>query len=387
MAGYLWQIRYALLTLLKAEVDAAVELETDDDVVLRRADGTLLSALQAKHSFQEQTISTSGAELWKTLRVWAGLVQNNTLASDTKLVLVLTGSLASDSPLSFLQSDGPRDPKDLAHLRSSLTKIATTASRADLKKAHSAWLALQDAQRASLLERVVLRSAQAQLPTVAHDIEAALRRRCLVKAEWLPLFTRMLYGWFDGLVDRRLGTGTCSVTSDELTNTLIGMRDDFSPTSLPSTTADAPHPTLEEELAREPRYLRQLHLLRAGNALQLVAVKMYHRGSAQRNDWLNSRLTSFQKLSIYDQELANNWEVEFAQATTTPSTSADAAIKQGERVYERCMSYRGGMGASTHTHVACGTYHILANAAGALHVGWHPHFDALLQDNKASGDK
>src|SRR5215467_3858068 len=144
MAGYLWQEGLALIELLRSSGIHKVEIETDDDVVLRRDHNELFTAVQAKHSLEPGTLTTTSPELWKTLRVWAADAKKPSTQRAKTLVLVTTRSIGAGSLLDVLQEGIQKSPPKLTALRKELEKIAAGRGNAELRASYQAWASLTE---------------------------------------------------------------------------------------------------------------------------------------------------------------------------------------------------------------------------------------------------
>src|SRR6202035_4569861 len=72
MLGYLFQVRYALALLLRAEnPESIISIEKFDDIAFEEG-GEPKELLQTKHrTTRTGSLSDSSADLWKTLKIWA----------------------------------------------------------------------------------------------------------------------------------------------------------------------------------------------------------------------------------------------------------------------------------------------------------------------------
>src|SRR4051812_13452781 len=104
LAGFEWQVHRSLLALFDLRVGQLVEIEVFDDVTVRFEGGTLLTALQTKHAFDDGTLTLRAVEWWKTLRAWIQLGTAGKLTSETTLLLCTTLTVSED--LLFLTEDG-----------------------------------------------------------------------------------------------------------------------------------------------------------------------------------------------------------------------------------------------------------------------------------------
>jgi hypothetical protein len=375
MAGYQWQLHQALIDLVDADLDAHVSIEQFDDVVLHRTRfGAVQTAFakQTKHSFGTDVMRDSSVDLWKTLRVWCSCWQQHPRPEE--FVLATTDTLHES--LSCLAPEAKRDPDDIVKLQARLDALASARGNADLKSAFDAWEQIPSADRASLLSRVKIETELARLAQAGPLLKDRLQRTGLQTAQ-LDFAYEHLLGWFTRTVQERLGPSGCTIERMELNDKLIEIHSLCQPGRLSTLHAGGPHPALDEELADDPVYLRQLALLDAEDDTLQYAVAMLYRARAERDGWLQRRVTGLLDLTEYDRDLRNRWE----QIRLRQPPEAQDEKQVGWEVYYSCMAYSGTLcGQAVATHVANGSYHLLANGKDdAPEVGWHPRFLELLE--------
>lgn len=106
-AGYLYQARLALTEALRyAYADSSIELaiERFDDVSFER-EGSAVELLQTKHHLKKSgDLTDSGADLLKTLRIWAeGTKADPSLPGRTRFTRVTTPQARQGSAASYLR--------------------------------------------------------------------------------------------------------------------------------------------------------------------------------------------------------------------------------------------------------------------------------------------
>lgn len=371
LAGYMWQLRMALLHLLELGEGSAVEVETFDDVVGFRQDEQVTSSLQTKHHQGDVAFDIRSADIWKTLRAW---IDTRVGASGRRLVLVTTGTLASGSPLQPLLATtatldrAPLAPQARQKIRAALDEIAQKKPNTDLQRSYEAWARLTPLDQEDLLDHMSIVHAQDHLEQ-AHD---SLKKNfsVTIPPDDLDDFVDHACGWFDRRIANQLHTGQCRVTWEELAAQLhnftrsLGQRPQF------ATHAGSKHPALEEELATNPVYLRQLGLLNAGSRMLRVAATHHFQGTLERNDLMQKSIHGRSIVDVLYASLCDRWQLKFA-------TSGDPnPVQCGWRTYEWCMSFSPQLaGADASVHLTAGSYHYLADHKK---IGWHPDYEALL---------
>jgi len=384
LAGYLWQLRGALLTLFDAEGSTFIEIETHDDVLVRAGDGVVETCVQYKHSFTLGTLTVASEEWWKAIRVWLHLTTTNRTSPSTGFVFCTT--LNVDAGLACLADGGTPTEEAILALCDAMDMQARGGRAAALERAHEAWNATDRASRCGLLRRVRVLDAEPALRQIHEHLDERIHAFGVAR-DRVPLFRQRLVGWFDPLVEERLENAGCRITRAEFTDVLIEIHEDMSPRVLSSTMADAPTPTLAEERQKDPTYLRQLDLLNANEATLEHSVAMVERARKQRDEYMQTRIVGRVELVRYDDDLVNEWRrVTLRELRTTPSDEP-AAEASGWRIFDGCMEVRGSLrGQVPPLHVANGSFHLLADQpADDPRVGWHPAYRERLASRRTHG--
>lgn len=372
----MWQVHRAFLTLLRADFGDAVQVETVDDVAVFR-DGRSVRAVQTKHSLNETTLTLASVEWWKTLRVWLDHSDKGLLHDDADLVLCTTSALSTD--MSIFESSPPRADAVVGQLLDSHDCIAAARTNTALQSAYDVWTAASVQRRRVVLARARIEPDQCRLAENRAEINAELRRFGIPAGAAVDTIRDRLLGWFDSTLGSRLASGGCELRYEELNEQLTELRYEMNPRALPCAHSQAPTPSLENERYSDPTYLRQLNLLGASDDDLALAVSMYHRATAERDHWLEGRITAQGALRNYDADLVNAWQQKRSYVERAIGRSAE--IERGWRLLDACMEYRGTVnGVSAPTHVANGTFHILANHPDdPPQLGWHPRYPELLR--------
>ncbi|WP_051718508.1 dsDNA nuclease domain-containing protein [Hymenobacter sp. IS2118] len=152
--GYLYQIQYALLTLLKADDDEAnsIVIEGLDDVELNGA--SFFELQQLKHHIgtkRQATLSNTSADLWKSIRVWSeGLKEKRWDPLQTKLTLITTAKAVKGS-IAYKLRDSLTERKTDEALKD-LLDVANTSKSQELQELFDIFKALKPGQKKQLVE-------------------------------------------------------------------------------------------------------------------------------------------------------------------------------------------------------------------------------------------
>ena len=165
--GFFYQSLYALDTLLNLSTDnAAISIETLDDIQLDENGQNLL--YQLKHSIKSNppALTIKSKSLWKTIKAWVDILPKISL-SETKFHLVVVSGISKTDPLNVLIDLTQNRNSLLNALEQEATRVVTereiaqkqkkkTLPHADRKDGCEAFLSLTGGQRKNLFDRVMV---------------------------------------------------------------------------------------------------------------------------------------------------------------------------------------------------------------------------------------
>lgn len=391
-AGYLYQARLALflcIPYVNSGIEAEVSVERLDDVSFER-DGTPIELLQTKHHIERIASLTDGSpDIWKTLRIWAeAAMEDPSLPSRARLVLVTTGKAPSGSAASLLrprqsyEAGTKRNPKLAKEI---LTAFAENSDNKVLKSAFSAFLALSDAMRSSLLSAIEILDCQPLLTDLSVELEHALR--LVAPAGKAGLAREMLEGWWwPRICEVLMVSPPDRIPISALEAKLDDIRELIKRDAL-TTDFEHAEPS-DSEIAEYDgfRFVKQLHVIGLGGNRLRFAKRDYYRAFVQRSKWTREHVVLDEELEKFEQRLVEEWEPRFAAMCDThvESEASDVKLKQdAQEIYfwvetEARLPFRS----ITAKFLNVGSYHILANN---LKIGWHRDFMQLCAEETADG--
>lgn len=381
LGGYLWQLRKALVHLLKLDFGSAVTIEKHDDICVVRLSGEIITALQAKHSFATGTITARAPELWKTLRVWAGII-----AGGGRLPTAFVLATTHDVDPKLVALDGENAAHlDVNGIITLLDGVADEAGNRDLKSSYAAWAKLSVTQKAELLSRIRILASAGRLDDVTSELRSAIRRHYIPDGQ-IETVSRSLEGWFIETISRRLDTTGCQVTFDEVWELLRDQHREYravAPPPEPANVDDQVGTLAKALLDTKATFVRQLQLLGAHGRHLEAAAKFYARARVARDTWLDQAAVARQQIKAYVSDLYDHWAAEsgVGYRDLDPSTSSeDERRDAGWAVHDGCISYQAPFGPRiAPKYLTVGSYHLLADEPT---IGWHPDYrDRLKGDD------
>ncbi len=381
--GYLYQIRYALLLLIKAGRDnpeIELSLENLDDIAFEEY-GAPIELIQTKyHVKSTSSLSDSSTELWKTLRIWSTALSRKEIDVDnTILSLVTTAKAADGSAASLLRpvnSNGRNEELALEILRS----VARTSLSTVNKPAYESFLKnISEAEQVRLVRQINILDSSPNISDVRQQIIKELTYSA--RPENLDSIYERLEGWWFNVVVKHLLPNTAiTVSQRALMDKIIDLQELFHADNLP---IDFPSPVdvAESELDADKRlFIEQLRLIMLSEPRMRTAISDYYRAFEQRSRWIREELLFVDELESYEQRLIDEWSRRFdiMKEDLGNSREEEQMQREGRSLFNwvdtqanfyirpRC----------TEPYVMRGSYHILSND---LRVGWHSDFMSRLQ--------
>lgn len=383
--GYLYQFRYALLaTLRRLRDDTAfqIAIETLDDVVFESG-GRPAQILQTKHhNSRAASLADASPDLWKTLRIWTGLLLGGFTLTDTSLLLVTTSAATTGQAASYLRATG----RDVSKAVQRLRFTAQTSQSKDNAPAYDAFRSLNEDQQEQLIGAIVVVDNAPDILTAQAELHRELRWSA--DPEFVGALLERLEGWWFGRTIRAMTNAVPSpIPSSEVDDTVNDLREQFKTESLP-IDEDLLAVEVDAALYSDHVFVHQLRLFDASTRRIMTAARDYFRAFEQRSRWVREDLLLVGELDRYERRLTEEWEVHFnAIAEELGEDASQAAMKKAAvAVYnwvETQAAFPIRMGC-TEPFVTRGSYQILSDRR---RVGWHPEFGsrlrALLDGNAA----
>lgn len=380
--GYLYQIRLALLLLLRAGVsdpDTAVSIELLDDVAFE-TNGTPTELIQSKHHLRGRgSLSDSSSDLWKTIRIWSELFRERRLDPSATLLTLLTSSSAPDgSAASWLRPAGTGGQRDVEAALIRLQSVAATSMSEMNSPAYAAFTSLTQTQQRALLEAICVLDSQPNITGVRD--EAIKELTYAARPDHREAVYERLEGWwFQSVVAHLTARPSNPIPHTALQAKVHDIREQFQQDNLPIDFPDNLELT-ESDLSTTQRvFVKQLKLVNVGGRQVQFAISDFYRAFQQRSRWIRDELLPPDDLERYERLLINEWERRFQRTNAQMSPNSPEEEEKQERgrslvdwaedanypIRPRCLEQ----------YICRGSFHILANQ---LRVGWHSDFRERL---------
>lgn len=376
--GYLYQVRYALLLLLKPEdYDSQIYIEKLDDIEFDQ-DGTPSELIQMKHHSTKGNLTDASADIWKTLRVWSEAILDGHVNPLSTTFSLITNQVASeDSAVSKLTYDS--DIRDIEGALEILLEIAKTSTNNTNKKAYEQFIALSDYQKKALLKSTYILDCSEDIIETEDKILYQLRlatRPEVIK----PLYERLEGIWFDKVINHLKSESKHPITFREIQDNINDLQEQLQRDNLPIDFHDLIAPKEEDLNGRERIFVEQLKLVSVGNARIEKAISDYYKAFQQRSKWVRDELIMISELESYENRLVDEWgrKFEIIKEDLQDEESENAIKKEGRGLFnwvdqENNIQIRPKC---DEPYIVRGSYHMLSNQ---LNVGWHMQFYERLK--------
>lgn len=377
MAGYLYQVRYALLRALeeaRRNPGRMLLIEKFDDVAFAE-EGQPVELIQTKHHLSKGDVSDRSVDVWRTLSVWIDrLGQDPTGAANTRLVLVTTNTAPDGSALSMLRkSSVPRDEEAALDL---LLRAAERSQNAVTEGAREAFLSMSDTERKILVGNMWVFDEMPDIVDVREEIEEILHYSA--QADQLQTFADELEGWwFSRVVGALGGTDASEIAVVSVERKVSELRERFKVGNL---MVDEALEAMTPDTAAgsgERTFVRQLWLVDVSDREVEATVYDYYRAIAQRSRWARENLLLDGEAERYDRKLFDAWQRRFLGHMADVDGETEEVEKRalGRGVFRWSREYQKPFRNRDELWLSSGSFQMLADV---VRVGWHPEFEQRL---------
>ncbi|HEY4250520.1 MAG TPA: ABC-three component system protein [Roseomonas sp.] len=389
--GFLYQAQYALLRLWnESSYEAVIYLETLDDVVLQVNGQTILEQLKHSLSAKPDAITVASVSVWKTLKAWIDVLPDLDLSA-TSLHLITVADISPASPLKVLLDETENRDDLLIVLREEAQRVISERADAEAKGIKplphakrapgcEAFLKLPGNLQAEILSRIRLMPGQ---QNIRHIEDELAKRLTSVLPEDQPSVAALMVEWWNRqIIHSHCGKRSKAIHRFELVKRHMEI------------VADIEHDNLVDYFAAEippatyrshPMVEKQINLVGGTETWLQRAVTNEWRARESRSRWSTQNPTWQERISKYDDRLAEEWSYKHADMREECSGQDDDSKKtKGREIlvwsfYEAPEKIEYLAASVTSPSYVRGTYHILSISG---RVGWHPDYSTKLEFKK-----
>lgn len=377
--GYYYQLRCALLLLMKSPKDSQISLESLDDIVFER-DGTPEELVQTKHHINSTaSLIDTSTDIWRTLRVWSTEISEGRFnPSNVTLTLITTAKAQDDSAASKLRpkESGMRNAEEALAI---LCRIASEDTGQTNKPGYDAFLQISEEKQKQLVESIRIIDEFPSINDLKRELESQLKLVVPDKFKE-PLLKRLEGWWFDRSIKHLTRQLTGPILFKELNSEIWDLQKQFEEDNLPIDFLQAVAPHASQLPPQQQVFIEQLKLIAVIDQRINLAISDYYRAFEQRSRWVREDLLLGNELTEYEDKLVREWRELFyiMQEDLRASPSEDDMKERGRTLYSdiilgKNIPIRPRV---SEPYIMRGSYHILANKR---EVGWHLQFIDRLQ--------
>ncbi|MDO7216986.1 hypothetical protein Q5M47_16450 [Acinetobacter nosocomialis] len=386
--GFFYQSLYALDALLSLSTDnAAVSIETLDDVQLNENGESLLFQLKHSIKIKPTPLTIKSKSLWKTFKAWIDILPKISL-SETKMHLVVVGKISKNDPLNTLLDLSSDRVELLQALEKEAVRVIDERKKAQQEKKNTlphtdrkdgceAFMKLKSNERKNLLDRIFVIAKSPNINEIEKSIAAKLT---VFPSTHQTLITEKLVEWWDRQVIYSLsGVRERYILRSELQ------------TKIMEIAAEIEHEKLIPEFERSnipmgyipnAGLIAQIDLVKGRDSDKTKAIREEWRAREQRSKWVRSNPGTAVKIFEYDDLLKEYWEDKhISMCEEYEDSDEESKCKGGLELLRwthndapnQIRSIEDGWSSAYYIR---GSYQVLAIN---LTVGWHPDYKKRLK--------
>jgi hypothetical protein len=372
--GYLYQLRYALLQILRLPEETTCFIEKDDDIDFTDADeGRILASL--KHKAPGDTLTDLSPDFWKSVRIWLTNYLNETKKpSSAKYILCTTGKVQVGSFLTAFLPDASLGE----NISARITGVLDGSKSKTINKTKDLLAKLPNDQWPDFFRRITIYDCLERIQDVPELIITEKLRT--VRPQFRrPVYERLEGWWTNECIELLTGKRQDPFRSSEVSEMLSSITEQFREDNLPIDFEDAEPEQGVNPDSDDRHFVKQLRAIGLGSGRLTRTILDYYRAFEQRGKWQRENVTLTGEIEKYDDRLVDEWarirEIIFDELK---ADSPEEVLQATGRKLFTDLSTRDHPNLRiradvTATYVVMGSYHMLANEE-TPRVHWHPRF-------------
>ncbi len=380
MAGYLFQVRFALLQglqALKSEPNSSVSVEVLDDVQVDTSAGNT-TLIQTKHHQSPTTISDMDLNLWKTFRTWIDALEQERASVDhISRIFLTTGSAAIGSALERLRPGADDDDIDVAYER--LITAAAKSDNSQTKEMRTRFLQMDPEDAKRFLHSIRVHDEHPSLTDCRDDLLAELR--LTAEPRHLDEILEGLEGWWWNEIVLHLSKKPSPpILCQRILRKVRDLSSSYSREQLPITPEDelglGPYAPDDEAFT----FVAQMRAIGLPDEIVKASIRDYYRSSTQRSRWINLNLILDEEGQRYDDGLKDEWKRKFLELCLGEAAeTSEVRKKMGQQVFFWGFSHQRPFRNVVESWMTAGSLHSLSDRE---QIRWHPGFPNDLREDE-----
>lgn len=379
--GYIYQPRFALLSLLRLPESTSILIEKDDDLdFVDKCGVKTLGSL--KHKAVGDRLTDLSIDFWKSVRIWLARYNcDGRSESNLRFFLFTTGTVSRTSFLRRFLDDPPPNEGDTTSLSKLVADALAKTESGLIKPIATNYQELNDDEKEDFLSRIAIFDGSPRIDDVPSIIKDQHMRS--IRREFRDAIFESLEGWWNDIaVNLLTGKRTEPVCGYEVSDKLSAFAEEYKLDNLPIKFRGKA-PAGEIDMENDPRlFVLQLREIGIASSRIRNAILDYYRAFEQRSAWARENLLVAGEMEEYEDRLVDEWSryKDVVFENLGKESADEVLLEAGKALYKwaelECINSSALRIRErvTEPYVLRGNFHILANARPLPRVFWHPCF-------------
>ena len=328
--GYVYQIRFALVHLMRQDDESSsLLIEADDDVQVMDVNGkdTLISL---KHKQEGDTVGTLSVDFWKSVRIWLDRYKRDgKLACSHAYCMATTSRVGPKSMLKhFLGGAEPKPPDFVAKLHTELQSSSTELS----KEISESMAGLSDVELSDFFFRIVIADCSLRI----NELEAAVASQLKsVPSKFRADVRERLEGWWLGQAIELIRRKRAPITSSEVWLMVSSISSQYHDERLPVMFEDEV-PSEGVDPLNDPRqFVQQLRAIGIETVGLEMAILDFYRAVSQRSHWARVDVLVGGEMKRFEARLVEEWKRMKAWVSIKGLGNEAQVLEAGQRLHHQ----------------------------------------------------
>jgi hypothetical protein len=384
MLGYLYQVRYALLLLLKNDDEQMqISIEKFDDISFSHDDNPEVMIQLKHHTKAYGDLTDSSTDMWRTIKVWADIAYKDaTCLESTKFIIITTAIAPENSAASYLKPITHDLGRDTATAYSLLKKTIEVSKNKKHDSYYKMFNKLGDELGQKLVDSIFIIDGSSNIVDVKDEIRRIIRYGSLPQYEH-RICERLEGWWYSKSIEYLASDKPVFINQKQIRALIASFRDEYTDNNLPIDVPILDGCEIDNLSEKDRVFYEQLRLICLSNQRIGIAIRDYYRAFKQRANWIRDDLLYVNELDRYEERLIDEWQRMYFTMQEDLEEYGDELNEQIKQKSGRTL-FNDLQGKDIRIRDKCsepfimrGSYHSLANR---LSVGWHIDFEIRLRE-------
>lgn len=374
--GYYFQLERALSWIALAPADSMIGIETEDDVVVKLANGDAIYE-QDKSSVNSHPFVPSKKDLWNTLAIWLEAIAREEIDIETSTFYLVTNKPGRNSLAEIIGLAQSEEQLETAYLR---LKEASAKVPAGIKHLVEKVFSFDKKSLKFLFAKIKYRSDSGLYgPSLRKSLASDLQLD-MDQPEQNEAVINLLTGWvFKQVVEAWRAKVPAFVDRNAFHRQKIAILAHYRQQKVDEVIYAIGEISMEdEEKQKGNRYVHQLELIGLTHDEIYEAIHAYLNAVTKRTFLAKKGYITQPQLDKFEDELKKHWLRTFKTTNLIYKNGNLTPEDLGQLVYFDTISYDTSIGdyVLKNHFLTRGSYQMMADI---LAVGWHPEYKVLFK--------